>query len=115
MAEITELKKNEIFVFGSNGQGNHLGGAAKTAHEKFGAIMGVSEGLQGQSYGINTMDGIQIIKEQVGKFRKFAKEHPELNFLLTAIGTGIAGYTHYEMKALFKGSPENVIYPKEWL
>ena len=40
---ITELDKNEIFVFGSNGQGAHLGGAAATAVYKFGAKMGQAE------------------------------------------------------------------------
>lgn len=53
---ITELDKNEVFVFGSNGQGAHLGGAATTAVHKFGAKMGQAEVLQGQSYAINTMD-----------------------------------------------------------
>ena len=54
---ITELKPGEIFVFGSNLQGMHGGGAARTAYQKFGAIMGQGVGLQGQSYGIPTMQG----------------------------------------------------------
>lgn len=37
---IQELKENQIFVFGSNMNGNHAGGAARLAVEKFGAIMG---------------------------------------------------------------------------
>ena len=36
---ITELKENEIFVFGSNSCGVHNGNAASTAM-KFGSIMG---------------------------------------------------------------------------
>ena len=44
---ITELDKNEIFVFGSNGYGAHNGGAAATTVHKFGAKMGQAEGLQG--------------------------------------------------------------------
>lgn len=47
---ISKLKQNEVFVFGSNKAGNHVGGAARVAVEKFGAIMGHGEGLQGQSY-----------------------------------------------------------------
>ena len=54
---ITELQPNEIFVFGSNLEGMHGGGAAYTAYRKFGAIMGQGVGLQGQSYGIPTMQG----------------------------------------------------------
>ena len=49
---IKELKENEIFVFGSNRQARHGKGAALTARNKFGAIYGQSEGLQGQSYAI---------------------------------------------------------------
>ena len=37
---ITELKENEIFVFGSNLEGMHGGGAARLAYDKFGAIWG---------------------------------------------------------------------------
>ena len=53
---ITDLKPNEVFVFGSNMNGNHAGGAARVAVGKFGAIMGQAEGLQGQSYAIPTLD-----------------------------------------------------------
>ena len=49
---ITRLAPNEVFVFGSNEQGLHYGGAAKAAVENFGAIMGQGNGLQGKSYAI---------------------------------------------------------------
>ena len=52
---IDSLKPNQVFVFGSNSAGAHYGGAARTAVQKFGAIMGQGEGLQGQSYAIPTM------------------------------------------------------------
>lgn len=55
---IQELKDNQIFVFGSNMNGNHAGGAARLAVEKFGAIMGQAEGIQGQSYAIPTLERI---------------------------------------------------------
>ena len=90
---ITALDENEIFVFGSNGGGGHFGGAAATAMNKFGAIMGQAEGLQGQSYAINTMDGIEVMREQIDRFIDFAAKHPELTFYVTEIGCGIAGYT----------------------
>ena len=47
---ITELKTDEIFVFGSNLAGMHGGGAAYVAFKKFGAVMGCGVGLRGQSY-----------------------------------------------------------------
>ena len=62
---ITELKDNEIFVFGSNLQGSHGGGAAAIAAQKFGAIWGQGVGLQGQSYGIPTMHGGEIGRAHV--------------------------------------------------
>ena len=79
---ITSLAPNEIFVFGSNLSGMHGGGAAWVAYRKFGAIMGQGVGLQGQSYGIPTMQGgVETIRPYVDEFIEFAKSHPELTFL----------------------------------
>ena len=72
--KITKLKENEIFVFGSNKDCNHAGGAAKLALEKFGAINGSAQGLQGRSYAINTMSGIETIKTEIETFLNFAKQ-----------------------------------------
>ena len=75
---ITSLAPNEIFVFGSNLSGMHGGGAAWVAYRKFGAIMGQGVGLQGQSYGIPTMQGgVETIRPYVDEFIEFAKGHPE--------------------------------------
>ena len=115
---ITELKKNEIFVFGSNLQGMHGGGAARLAYEKFGAIWGQGVGLQGQSYGIPTMHGgVNAIKPYVDEFIEFAKSHPELTFLVTRIGCGIAGFRDEEIAPLFKECIEidNVILPRSFV
>ena len=114
---ITELKENEIFVFGSNLQGMHGGGAARLAYEKFGAIWGQGVGLQGQSYGIPTMHGgVEDIKPYVDEFIEFAKSHPELTFLVTRIGCGIAGFRDEEIAQLFKEciEMENVCLPKSF-
>lgn len=54
---IRELRENEIFVFGSNLEGYHGGGAARIALEEFGAVWGQGVGLQGRSYAIPTMQG----------------------------------------------------------
>lgn len=109
---IIGLDKNEIFVFGSNGQGAHFGGAAAIAVHKFGAIMGQPEGLQGQSYAINTMDSFEEMKRQIMRFLDFAKQHTELTFLVTEIGCGIAGYEPEQIAPLFNGYTSNVILPK---
>ena len=115
MEFIDELDEGEVFVFGSNGFGAHNGGAAAMAVAKFGAIYGQAEGLQGQSYAINTMDGFEVMAEQVERFIEFAKKHPELKFLVTEIGCGIAGYTPEEVAPLFKDVPENVVLPNTFV
>lgn len=99
---ITELEPNEIFVFGSNLEGMHGGGAAAIAYKKWGAIWGQGVGLQGQTYGIPTMHGgVEVIKPYVDEFVKFAEAHPEKTFLVTEIGCGIAGFTVQEIAPLF--------------
>lgn len=115
---INSLEKNEIFVFGSNLQGMHGGGAARVALERFGAVWGQGTGLQGQSYAIPTMHGgIDVIAPYVNDFIAFAKEHPELKFLVTEIGCGIAGFSVSEMAPLFKEAleVENVYLPERFV
>jgi hypothetical protein len=114
---ITSLEPNEIFVFGSNLRGMHGGGAAYIAYRKFGAIMGKGVGLQGQSYAIPTMQGgVETIRPYVDEFIWFAKQHPELTFLVTRIGCGIAGFTDDEISPLFKEAHEvdNIVLPPGW-
>ncbi len=110
---ITRLAPNEVFVFGSNGQGLHYGGAARTAVRYFGAIMGQGNGLQGKSYGINSMSGLGVMGERVKEFCEFAKAHPEKRFLVTEIGCGIAGYSVSEVAPLFEccRDVENITLP----
>ena len=114
---IRTLKPNEIFVFGSNLQGAHAGGAARIALDHFGAIMGQGVGLQGQSYAIPTMQGgVNTILPYVEEFIHFAMEHPEMTFLVTRIGCGIAGFTPKEIAPLFAGAinVENIHLPLDF-
>lgn len=99
---IEMLEENEIFVFGSNLAGMHGGGAAWVANMKFGAEWGVGVGLTGQSYAIPTMHGgVETIKPYVDEFIRFAQANPELKFLVTRIGCGIAGFKDEEIAPLF--------------
>ena len=78
---IERLQPNEIFVFGSNLSGHHGGGAALLAMNKWGAIWGQGVGLQGQTYGIPTMQGgVETIRPYVDEFIQFANKHPEMTF-----------------------------------
>lgn len=99
---ITHLDQDEVFVFGSNLQGLHSGGAARTAYEKFGAEWGNGSGPQGQSYAIPTMQGsVESIKPYVDEFIDLAREWDQTTFYVTRIGCGIAGYTDEEIAPLF--------------
>ncbi len=111
---IASLGENEIFVFGSNIQGSHGGGAAWYAHKNFGAEWGVGEGLTGRTYALPTMEGPTLLKHAVDNFVACAKQHPELTFLVTAVGCGIAGYRPNEVAPLFREatSLENVFLPQ---
>ena len=124
MRRIETLNENQIFVFGSNARGLHMGGAARQAVESFGAVMGQAEGLQGQSYAIVTLDEemhrvpLWYIEEQLEKLRDFAIQNPDKEFLLTAIGCGIAGFEISAIAAVFRyieNWPGNVIFPCEFL
>lgn len=104
---IDSLKENEIFVFGSNLAGMHGGGAARIARLHFGAVMGQGVGLQGQSYAIPTMQGgVETIRPYVEEFLDFANRHPELHFLVTPIGCGIAGFEAEDIAPLFEKAKE---------
>lgn len=131
---ITKLGPNDVFVFGSNlgnskgGHPTHGSGAALIAKQKFGAKQGQARGLQGQSYAIVTKKYWDVeksstlveITREIFNFIDFAKEHPELKFYVTKIGSAKAGYTVEEMKTVFEKVnenspiPDNVILPKEY-
>lgn len=115
---VERLSKCEIFVFGSNLEGQHMGGAAKTAYEKFGAEWGVGEGHTGRCYAIPTMFGkAEDIQPYAKKFIAYAKSHPKNRFLLTRIGCGVAGFTDIEMAQLFENAlyVPNISLPKKWI
>lgn len=115
---ITKLGEDEIFVFGSNLEGLHLGGAARTAVEKFGAKMGQGVGLQGQSYAIPTMQGgVETIKPYVDEFIDLAREWDQTTFYVTRIGCGIAGFSDEEIAPLFAEAMDlyNVRLPESFV
>lgn len=120
--EITKLGETEIFVFGSNQNGRHGKGAAKAALG-WGAKWGQAEGLQGRTYGIPTKDAsvrrtlsLDEIRPYVDRFIEFAKESPDLVFLVTEIGCGLAGYKPKDIAPLFERAVdvENIYLPAKF-
>ncbi len=123
MKQITELKENEIFVFGSNLAGIHGAGAAKIAYRKFGAELRVGEGMTGRCYAIPTKDEklrarpIEDIGHSILKFINTAKRRPDLTFLVTPIGCGLAGFSVEQIAPWFNEARvmKNVVLPPEFL
>lgn len=114
---IDHLAPNEVFVFGSNVNGNHNGGAALHALHLFGAIMGQGEGIQGNSYAIPTTGiSYEDFCEAIYRFIEFAAQHPETHFYVTRIGCGNAGYSVKEVAPHFKRCMlmENVSLPEDF-
>lgn len=115
---------DRIFVFGSNLAGRHGAGAALFARQNRGAVYGQGVGLQGQSYAIPTKDEnirtltLTRINQFVENFLRFAWQHKELEFEVTKIGCGLAGYSEAQIAPLFLGSvqgiPKNVHLPEGW-
>ena len=114
---INTLGKRDIFVFGSNLAGRHGGGAARIALNRFGAIYGQGEGLQGNSYAIPTMQGgVETIKPYVDRFIEFAQREKALTFYVTKIGCGIAGFKVADIAPLFADAVgvTNIRLPKDF-
>lgn len=112
--------EESVFVFGSNLAGRHGAGAAKFAVQNCGACYGYGNGHFGKSYAIPTKDqhiftlSLFSIEQYVFFFKQYAHTKPYLTFFVTAIGTGLAGYSHEEIAPMFKDAPDNCVLPVEW-
>lgn len=124
--------KDVIFVFGSNPEGRHGAGAAKVARERFGAIYGQGEGLQGNAYAVPTKDlrvtfnrGFKSISPEqitasIRKMYQCARQNPHKRFMVAYRNTytrSLNGYTGIEMIRMFLNAgpvPENVWFSEEW-
>lgn len=104
---ITQLQGNEIFVFGSNMNGAHMGGAARIAM-RWGAIMGNAIGIQGNTYALPTMNEnieplpIPAIQNNIDTLHSAIKDNSKLHFLVTKVACGIAGYSVQDIAPMFK-------------
>ena len=61
--------------------------------------------------------GVESVKPYVDEFIEFAKCHPELRFLVTKIGCGIAGFREEQIASLFAEAIDvkNIILPRNFV
>lgn len=117
--DFTIAPLNFIFVFGSNLAGFHGAGAALAAYKYYGATLGQGEGLSGISYAIPTKDEnlrpreLEDIRQSVNTFVQFTHDHPEMNFFVTRVGCGLAGFKDRVIAPMFKGAI-NCSFAEEW-
>lgn len=109
-----------IFVFGSNEAGRHGKGAALFARENHGAEYGVAVGRTGNAYAIPTKNQqlqtlpLAKIAKYVQKFIWYAERTPHLEYEVTRIGCGLAGYTDSDIAPMFADAPTNCHLPDGW-
>lgn len=124
---ISRLKTNQIFVFGSNTQGRHGKGAALVAKQKFGAIYGQPDGLQGQSFGIITKDLTSKVQpsrtptqimDQISKLYKFALRNQDIDFIVAySTELNLNFYSAEEMAKMFAYAgtiPDNIVFEENF-
>lgn len=111
---------NRIMVFGSNFDGRHGKGSAFFARTNHGAVYGVGVGRTGNAYAIPTKDRylrtlpLDAIRRFVDEFIYYANAHPDLEFNVTRIGCGLAGYSEEQIAPMFKKAPKNCTLPEGW-
>lgn len=110
----------QVFVFGSNTAGVHGAGAAQYAYNKKGAKYGSGYGHHGDSWAIPTKDDfieslpLDMINAFVCGFLAYATCKRKLNFMVTQIGCGLAGYKPEQIAPMFVGAPKNCMFDEAW-
>jgi hypothetical protein len=120
----------QVFVFGSNLLGDHMGGAAKFAYEERGARRCIGQGYTDgfnsvirsgvHSYALPTMAVIGVpltlegVRAAVTLFKVFAYVNEHYEFFVTPVGCGIAGFRHEDIAPMFADAPLNCVLPPEW-
>lgn len=118
--KLSKRARRAVFVFGSNSLGIHGTGTAKFAALYRGAGPGIGEGFFGHSYAIPVKEQphaemeLDQVKANIATFLSFAKKSPELDFYVTRIGCGRAGFDDDVIAPLFMEAPSNCLLPGLW-
>ena len=110
-----------IFVFGSNLLGIHGAGSALEARKRgFPSGLGVGYHSASQCYAFPTcfrpgqpLD-TRKITHYAAQLLEFAKMHPEIQFQLTRVGCGYAGFDDMTMACMFLSAPPNILFDTQW-
>lgn len=118
------VQKPKVFVFGSNERGIHGGGAARDARVSYGAIINIGFGHQGNSFAIPTCSRptndpgheitVDALRFYIDCFLLYAVKHPELEFQVTRVGCGLAGWKDEDVAPLFSLAPDNCYFDSTW-
>lgn len=115
------MAAERVFVFGSNLQGIHGAGAALHAARWCGAELGVGEGLTGNAYALPTKRSpreslpFDEVAQAIERFKAVAAQRPDLQFQVTRVGYGLAGFDDEQIWPLFSDAPPNCLLPGVWL
>lgn len=111
---IPNLGRRDIFVFGYGVRGHDTGSDARIALHRFGAVIGGTDGLYGNSYAIPIGWDLDNIKPYIDKFIEFAEYEKALTFYVTKIGC--EWYDVRTIAPLFRNAYNlpNVILPIEF-
>jgi hypothetical protein len=118
--DMTTPENGEIFVFGSNLAGIHGAGAAREAQLRFGAVRGLGRGLVGQSLAIPTKDeyirslSFDKVRGHINDFVNASLANPHIQFWVTRVGCGLAGFDDKDIAPLFKRCGSNCNMPEPW-
>lgn len=117
----TSPPTDHVFVFGSNLSGIHGAGAARAAHQHYGAQWGIARGRTGQSYALPTVReriagplSLEAIQREVEIFLHHAATHPEDRFFVTRVGCVLAGHSDNDIAPMFRDAPMNCSLPDTW-
>ncbi len=118
------MNDEAVFVFGSNEAGIHGAGAAREAYNNHGAVRGQGFGPQGNSFAtptcalptgqLNSKISYEKLTYYIKCFILYALQHPELDFQVTRIGCGFAGWKEEDVAPLFDDAPLNCYFDEEW-
>lgn len=115
----SQPNENQIFVFGSNLSGIHGAGAAKQAI-RYGARFGVPVGFMGRTFAIPTKNekvdtmSLEEIRKFVDIFVRTSLNTPNIQYFVTRIGCGLAGYRDWQIAPMFKDCGDNCSFAEEW-